>query len=149
MKKLRIVSRAIIYHKRKILLVKNKSEDFWYPPGGGWEFQRENIIEAAKREVKEETGIEIEIQRLLYIQEFHPLPNLIFLEIFWLAKPISSQKLNKKHQDLDIRGQVEIARWFSKRDLETLKVFPKKIKTTFWHRISKIEQEEDTFIGIS
>jgi len=147
MKKLRIVSRAIVYQKGKVLLVKNKGENFWYPPGGAWNFQKENIIEAAKREAKEETGLEIKIQRLLYVQEFHPLPNLIFFEVFWLAKLNSKQKLKKTHKDLDKKGQVEIAKWFSQKELKNLKVFPKRLKTTFWGKIFK--KEEDPFIGIS
>ena len=147
MKKLRIVSRVIVYQKGKILLVKNKGEDFWYPPGGAWNFQKENIIETAKREVKEETGLEIKIQRLLYVQEFHPLPDIIFFEVFWLAKPNSKQKLNEGHKDLDKKGQVEIAKWFSQKELKNLKVFPKRLKNTFWKKVLK--KEEDPFIGIS
>jgi ADP-ribose pyrophosphatase YjhB (NUDIX family) len=149
MKKLRIISRAIIYHRGRILLVKNKNEDFWYPPGGAWGFQKENIIEAAKRETREETGLEIKIQKLLYVQEFHPLPNIIFLEVFWLAKPLPNQKLNKEHRDLDSQGAVEIAKWFLKKELKNLKVFPKRLKTTFWRRISRVKKEENPFIGIS
>ena len=149
MKKLRIISRAIVYHKRKILLVKNKGEDFWYPAGGGWDFQKENIIEAAKREVKEETGYKVDIERLLYVQEFHPLPDLIFFEVFWLAKLISKERLNKNHRDQDSKGQVEKASWFSKKELENLKVFPKRLKSTFWQKIRKFKKEEDPFIGIS
>jgi len=149
MKKLRIVSRAIIYRKGKILLVKNKGENFWYPPGGAWEFQKENIIEAAKREVKEEVGLNIEIQKLLYVQEFHPLPSLIFFEVFWLAKPIPKERLNKNHRDLDRQGQVEKVSWFSKKELKNLKVFPKRLKSTFWQKVRKIKAQEDPFIGIS
>jgi ADP-ribose pyrophosphatase YjhB (NUDIX family) len=149
MKKLRIISRAIIYQRDKILLVKNVGGDFWYPPGGAWNFQKESIIDAAKREVKEETGLDIEIRKLLYVQEFHPLPNLIFFEVFWLAKPSFKQKLNKNHQDLDKRGQVEKARWFSKKELKKIKVFPEILKSTFWKKIKKIKSYENPFIGIT
>ena len=149
MKKLRVISRAIIYSKGKILLVKNKGENFWYPPGGEWNFQKENIIEAVKREVKEEAGLKIEIQRLLYVQEFHPLSNLIFFEVFWLAKLSPKQRLNEKHKDLDKKGQVETTKWFSQKELKNLKVFPKRLKTTFWKKIHAIKKEEDPFIGIS
>lgn len=149
MKKLRIISRAVIYYNGKILLVKNKGENFWYPPGGSWIFQKENIIEAAKREVKEETGLGIEIERLLYVQEFHPLPDLIFFEIFWLAKPLPGERLNKNHRDLDKKGKVEKSCWFSKKELKNLKVFPKRLKSTFWQKIRKFKKEENPFIGIS
>jgi len=47
--KIRILARVVIYNKGKILLVRNKGESFWYPPGGQWEYKKENIIEAARR----------------------------------------------------------------------------------------------------
>jgi 8-oxo-dGTP diphosphatase len=147
--KLRIVSRTITYNKNKILLVKNKSEDFWYPPGGGWNYKEENIIQAATREVNEETGLNIKILRLLYVQEFHPKPDIIFFEVFWLAKPLSKQTLDKNHCDVDPLGQVEIAKWFSKDELKNLNVFPKRLKNTFWNKIKKLGNEEDPFVGIS
>ena len=43
--KIRILARVIIYNKSKILLVRNKGESFWYPPGGQWEYEKENTKE--------------------------------------------------------------------------------------------------------
>ncbi|MFH1956829.1 MAG: NUDIX domain-containing protein [Patescibacteria group bacterium] len=90
--KIRILARVVIYNKGKILLVRNKGESFWYPPGGQWEYEKENIIEAARREVEEEVGLKVNIEKLLYLQEFRP-----------------------------------------KKDL---KIFPKRLKNTFWNLIN-------------
>ena len=147
--KLRIVSRAIIYNKNKILLVKNRGESFWYPPGGAWDYEKEDIIQAAIREVNEETGLNIKILRLLYVQEFHPTPDIIFFEVFWAARLLPKQTLDKNHCDLDPLGQVETARWFSRSELKDLNVFPKRLKNTFWAKVKRIKNEEDPFIGIS
>lgn len=147
--KLRIVSRAIIYNKNKTLLVKNKNENFWYPPGGAWNYKKEDITQAAIREIKEETNLDIKILRLLYVQEFHPTPDIVFFEVFWLAKLLSKQTLNKNHCDLDPSGQVEAARWFSRSALKNLNVFPRRLKNTFWTKIKRIKNEEDPFIGVS
>lgn len=147
--KLRIISRAIIYNKNKVLLVKNKGENFWYPPGGGWDYNKENIIQTAIREISEEVGLNIKILRLLYVQEFHPTPDIIFFEVFWLAKLLPKQTLNKNHYDLDPLGQIESVRWFSKDELKNLNVFPRRLKNSFWNKIKKVENEEDPFIGIS
>ncbi len=149
MKKLRIVSRAIIYSRGKILLVKNRGEKFWYPPGGGWDFQHESIMEAAKREVTEEAGIQIKIIRLLYVQEFHPDANSIFFEVFWLANPLVGEKLKKEHRDLDVHGQVESVKWFSKKELKNIKVFPERLKSTFWTKLRTIKKSENPFIGVT
>jgi ADP-ribose pyrophosphatase len=58
---------AVIIHNGKILLVKRGSEpgrNKWSIPGGLVELG-ETIIETTVREVKEETGLDIEVQRLV------------------------------------------------------------------------------------
>ena len=54
----------------KILLVKNKGKDFSYYtlPGGAVE-PGETLEEAAKREVKEETGLDVELDGIFSVNE--------------------------------------------------------------------------------
>ncbi|MDO4417490.1 MAG: GNAT family N-acetyltransferase [Eubacteriales bacterium] len=59
---------AVIIHDKKLLLMKNKEEPYYYTVGGRVHFD-ETTEEAVKREVKEETGIDLEIDRFLYFQE--------------------------------------------------------------------------------
>jgi len=150
MKKLKPIARVVTYDKRanKILLVRNKNTAFWYAPGGGWEFENENILECAKREVFEETGLHVDILKLLYMQEFHGSEEIICLEVFWLAKLSHDQELDSLHLDLDPKGEVEEAKWFSLAELQDLKVFPKRLRDTFWENIKMLEISEDPFIGI-
>jgi len=147
--KLRIIARTIILDDvgNKILLVKNRGANFWYAPGGGWEYERESIIECAQREVKEETGLDVSIKRFLYSQEFHESKDVIHLEIFWLAKCID-QGLDSSHVDLDTNGKVEEACWFGKEELENLTVFPKRLKDAFWKVKEELLQSEDLFLGV-
>lgn len=154
MKILKPIARVITYNpdKNKILLVRNKGTKFWYAPGGSWEYEKENIIECARREVLEETGMQVEILKLLYLQEFHGIDENvenICLETFWLAKMSHVQELNNAHIDLDPNGAVEEAKWFSKDELQDLKVFPKRLKDTFWENIQSLMTSEDLFIGVS
>ncbi|OGN00801.1 MAG: hypothetical protein A2651_01000 [Candidatus Yanofskybacteria bacterium RIFCSPHIGHO2_01_FULL_42_12] len=148
---IRILARVVIYNPEdnKILLVKNKGTNFWYAPGGGWEYDKENILQCAEREVTEEVGLSVEIKRILYLQEFHATEDSIFFETFWLAVPKAGTEINENHIDLDPNGQVETGRWFSKEELQDLKVFPKRLKNTFWDNIDKFIIEEDPFIGVS
>ena len=148
---IRILARVVIYNPEdnKILLVKNKGTNFWYAPGGGWEYDKENILQCAEREVTEEVGLSVEIKRILYLQEFHATEDSIFCETFWLAVPKAGTEINENHIDLDPNGQVETGRWFSKEELQDLKVFPKRLKNTFWDNIDKFIIEEDPFIGVS
>ena len=66
--------RAIICHEDKLLLVKHKDHngwpyDTWVLPGGKVD-EGEFITDAIKREMIEETGIEPEVGRLLYVHQF-------------------------------------------------------------------------------
>ncbi len=147
---IRLIARVITYDPKakKILLVKNKGADFWYPPGGAWEYEHEDIKECARREVLEETGLEVIIQKLLYVQEFHESDDMIFFEIFWLAERANKQSLNEAHIDHDSKGKVEQAQWLSQEDLKGLTIFPKRLKSSFWSTIDKLLDTEDPFIGV-
>ncbi len=62
-------SSAIIYNKdkTKILLMRNKNRNYYMLPGGRIEFS-EKSIDAVKRELKEETGYDLDF-RFISIQE--------------------------------------------------------------------------------
>lgn len=147
--KVRILARAVIYSPktRQILLVKNKGANFWYAPGGGWEHKSETIKQCAAREVLEETGLNVKIQRLLYMQEFHEAPQTIFFETFWLAEPTHNQILNNTH--IDQNGIVETAKWFDQEQIQDVKVFPERLKNNFWNNLEQINNIEDLFIGVT
>lgn len=62
--------RGIIIHNGEILVVKHRKEDDFYAlPGGHLEYG-ESILECIKREMVEELGVEPEIGKLLYINNF-------------------------------------------------------------------------------
>lgn len=58
---------VVIIKDKKILLVQENGK--WGLPKGGHE-SGEAIYETAKREAKEETGLDIEIEKLAFITEF-------------------------------------------------------------------------------
>jgi ADP-ribose pyrophosphatase YjhB (NUDIX family) len=146
----RIVSRAVVYDsdKRALLLVRNKDDDYWYIPGGGWEADRENILECAVREVKEETGLDASIGRLLYMQEFHASPERIIFEPFFLATIEGDTALDANHIDTDPDGSVGEARWFTREDLEGVEVYPTVFKDRFWEEIDGMLEGKDRFLGV-
>lgn len=148
--KIRVLARVITYdkNKKKILLVKNRLGNYWYPPGGEWEYEKENILETAKRETREETGFDVEILKFLYAQEFHATKDTAQLETFWLAKTDQPAISNKSHIDSDPNGNAGENEWFSKEELKNLKVFPERLKNSFWDNIDKYLTEENPFIGV-
>ena len=118
----------------KLRLVRHEGGNFWYAPGGGWEYESESVQECASREAIEETGIAVEVIRLLYVQEFRPNKTDVHIELFWLAHPASNTEIG----DIDDQfGTVEEARWFSKEELQSLTVYPVELKERFWNEISE------------
>ncbi len=59
---------AILIHNGKTLMVRNNRDPYYYSVGGGVK-HGESLEEAVKREVLEETGCNLEIERLAFIHE--------------------------------------------------------------------------------
>ncbi len=76
---------GICIQDNKLLLVRHQStinnNAFWAPPGGGLQFG-ESLKECLKREMLEETGLQVEVKRFLYLNEFLQMP-LHAVELFF------------------------------------------------------------------
>lgn len=55
---------AVILHEGRVLLALRDNIDWWNLPGGGME-SGETVDEAVRREVYEETGLEVAVERLV------------------------------------------------------------------------------------
>jgi 8-oxo-dGTP diphosphatase len=78
---------AILVTDERILLVHHQVDgkfDFWVPPGGRLE-GNESICDCAKREVLGETGLNVELDQILYVQEFWE-PEYDFCKFYFLGK---------------------------------------------------------------
>lgn len=70
----RVNVRAIIRKDGKLLAVKHRSDErgeatYYAVPGGGLD-PHESLVAGVKRELREELGVEAEVGRLLFIQQF-------------------------------------------------------------------------------
>lgn len=87
--KLRMRVCGICIEKNKLLLVQHQqtvnNSAFWAPPGGGLTYG-ESIQDCLKREFLEETGLEIEVKRFLFLNEFMEEP-LHAVELFFEVSP--------------------------------------------------------------
>ncbi len=103
---------AIIRHDDQILLLGMRNTGKLCLPGGGSEVG-ERLEEALHREVKEETGLQIEIERFVEFKEdffYYDPEDIAFhgLLFFYLCKPLTLQ-LATADQIED--GEVEQPRW--------------------------------------
>lgn len=64
----RMRSCGIIINDGKVLMVKNERDPYYYSVGGAIEFD-EPVQDAVKREIREEVGLDLEIDRLLVVHE--------------------------------------------------------------------------------
>jgi 8-oxo-dGTP pyrophosphatase MutT (NUDIX family) len=123
---------AYIFHEGKVLLHHHAKLGKWLPPGGHVE-PNETPPEAARREVREETGLEIVFieQENLKINAYNGVsferPFLCLLE------NIPAYKDKPAHQHMDfiylakpaqVNENVNDFRWFSYEELEGLDLFP-------------------------
>jgi len=110
---------ALIRNKGKVLLMRNKSSGKLWPPGGGVEIG-EPMHESLKREVLEETGLRIEIDKLLFAKEnffyYSPFDEAYYAFAMIFDCNIKSGKLLNDKQVNDYES--EKPRWI---DIKSLK----------------------------
>ncbi len=132
--KIRVRTCGILIEDDSLLLVQLRSpvtdELIWMPPGGRVEFG-ESYKEAVKREFLEETGLEVNVGELIYLNElirngFHALE--LYFKVFRLNGKLrkgSDPELPEKNQ---IIHQV---RFHQQNELPEIKLEPEYFKHHF------------------
>lgn len=121
-----------LFHESKVLLHKHPKLGKWLPPGGHLE-PNETPPEAAKREVREETGLEIEFieQENLKIDAYScksfERPFLCLLE----NVPAYKDKEAHEHMDfiylatpVELKEDLKGFQWYTYEELQHLELFP-------------------------
>lgn len=103
-----IAMKAVIVSSGKVLILREaamygegSNRGKYHLPGGRVE-KGENIFEALKREVMEETGMEIEVKYPVYVGEWHPIirgiPHQI-MGVFNVCVPVKTKVLLSSEHD--------------------------------------------------
>ena len=103
-----IASGPVIIENGKVLLNKHGDDEFWKFPGGKVENFDESLEEAAKREVKEEMGLEVELIKPIKPMMLKLDDGRIVILIHYLSK-----RLNEVSPGVEIREWG----WYSLDDL--------------------------------
>lgn len=133
---------AIIADGRKVLLARNPNEkrEFYYSVGGRVKFG-EAVENAVLRELKEETGIDCEIERMAAVHEnfFTDDDGVKFHEIsiFFLIKP-NEKLMNIKNGHLTKDGpNSEYLEWIDLDNLNGKTIYPEFYKYMDFHSITE------------
>lgn len=130
----------VLDSQNRLLLVKHTVEEenreFWLLPGGGVE-EDEYSYDAAIREVKEETNIDIKIVNLMYNLE-EKTPNGLRCTNYFLGEYASGEIKLGHDPEFDNEHQVlSGVRYFSREEIKELpSVYPEVILDEFWEIIS-------------
>jgi len=139
-------AKAIIIKDGKLLCTKNKDQFgiFYLLPGGG-QNKGENIIEALKRECKEEIGAEVEVGDLKFVRDYigknhefkewdSDVHQIEYMFICFLKGEINYEKANEKDA-----YQIGIE-WIDLKNLKGVRIYPKKL--------SEVIKEDGSFVDI-
>lgn len=137
--KVRVRVGGILIESGKVLLLKHEgvgpAEYLWSPPGGGLEFGTDATVNL-KREFKEETGLEIEVKGLLFVNEF--LNDKIHaIELFYEVNRKGGQLQLGIDPEMFQRQILTDLKFFSAEDLKNEE--KKRIHNMF-HAINKPEE---------
>lgn len=130
--RLRLAVRAVILHENRLLLVNafpNATSDLWCAPGGGVE-QGQTLPENLAREVHEETGLHIGVERPCLVNEFHsPDTGFHQVEVFFRCV-ITNGTLRDDWQDPE--AIVTERRWFTRSELSAIRLKPDALPGVAW-----------------
>lgn len=142
---IRIAASAIVVRDGKILLVRYQTPDggsLLVGPGGATD-HGEDLCQTCVREVREETGLVIQVGNLLFVEDLLTSKYRMF-KFWFLAEVVGGQLIET--EEARTEGIVQVG-WYTKAELEDEIVFPALVKERDWGLLQK-EACQTIYAGI-
>lgn len=119
-----LVSRAVILENNKVLLVKHQVEDetVWVFPGGRVE-ENESTVDAVIRECKEETGYDVVVNSVCYLEEY----SIYYATYFNCSIAGGNLQLGFDPDIPKDRQVIKDVKWVDISDFDKYDIYPKKL----------------------
>ena len=124
---------GLLVHDNRLLIMQDKGQPYYYVPGGRIKMN-ERSEDAIKREIIEELGIEVNVIRMLWVNEnFFNEETLHekFHEIcfFYLLELKDMEILNKGKDFLvDENGKIHTYYWKTLDDIKSINLYPQFLR---------------------
>lgn len=113
---------GVLVEGDQILLINhtglNPENELWLPPGGGVEVG-ESVVDALRREFKEETQLDIDIGEFLGVNEFID-PPLHAIELIFFVNRISGTPVLGHDPEMSDGGILKSVRWIPVKELKLI-----------------------------
>jgi 8-oxo-dGTP diphosphatase len=142
----RVSAGAIVIENGRLLMVRYTGSDgstYLVGPGGG-ALSDESIYQAVVREVREETGLEVEPVKILFVEDMLSLHHRITK--IWLLCDLKGGVLASTQGALE-EGIVGVA-WYRKPELHNETVYPSGIVSCEWDALHRPGWEA-RYLGLS
>jgi len=151
----RVRAAGLIIKDQYILLVLHRhpetGDELWIPPGGGLEEVDQTIFEAARREIFEETGLQVHPSRIAYFREFRETRTNtyhfeIYMPIYSYTGEITTENIPVNDHDY---GIIKSVQWLHRSEIHDLVVWPDWIKEDWFWEDAKNGFPSIRYTGVS